>query len=239
MLISLVGSVLALPVLAVCALAIWAQDWHNPLYLAPRIGLGGQPFTMIKLRTMKVAADQAGIDSTAADDPRLTSIGRMVRRVKLDEVPQFVNVLGGTMRLVGPRPQVAQEVAIYTTEERRLLTVPPGITDLASIVFADLQTIVTGPEPDRAYGRLVRPWKSRLGLLYIDRRSARLDLTILWLTIVNVFARRRALASIERLARQLGAPDELARVCGRRQPLQAAPPPGARSIVSSRTQPPR
>jgi len=239
LLLSVAGLVLAAPVVAVCAVAIWAQDRHNPFYLAPRIGLHGHQFTMFKLRTMTVAASQSEVDSTAADDPRLTAAGRFIRRFKLDELPQLLNVVGGAMRMVGPRPQVAREVAIYTDEERRLLTVPPGVTDLSSIVFSDLQEILAGAsDPNLAYSQLVRPWKARLGLLYVERRSSRLDLTIIWLTVVNAVARRRALASIQRITSDLGASDELVRVCGRREPLEPAPPPGARSVVRSRTQTP-
>jgi lipopolysaccharide/colanic/teichoic acid biosynthesis glycosyltransferase len=235
-----VGSlVVASPVLAVSAVAIWWQDKRNPFYLAPRIGLHGRQFTMVKLRTMTVPATRSEVDSTAADDPRLTAVGRLVRRLKIDELPQLLNVIAGSMSLVGPRPQVEREVLIYTEDERRLLAVTPGVTDLASIVFSDLQEILAGASnPDLAYGQLVRPWKSRLGLLYTERRSPRLDLTIIWLTGVNAVARRRALASIERLTRDLGAPDDLVRVSGRREPLAAAPPPGARAIVTSRTEPP-
>jgi len=239
LLLALAGLVLTAPVVAVCAAAVWLQDRRNPFYLAPRIGINSRQFTMFKLRTMTIPASGSELDSTAADDPRLTAVGRLIRRLKIDELPQLLNVVGGTMSIVGPRPQVAREVAIYTTEERRLLTVAPGVTDLASIVFADLQDILRGaPDPNLAYGQLVRPWKSRLGLLYLDWRSPRLDLAIIWLTVINAIARQRALAAIQRLTRELGASSELVRVSGRRDPLVPTPPPGARSVVTSRTQPP-
>jgi lipopolysaccharide/colanic/teichoic acid biosynthesis glycosyltransferase len=239
LLLSLIGLVVTSPLLAICAAAIWVQDRHSPFYLAPRIGIGGREFTMFKLRTMRVASGKSEIDSTAADDPRLTAAGRFVRRLKLDEFPQLLNVVTGTMRLVGPRPQVAREVAIYTIDERRLLTVLPGVTDLASIVFSDLQEILAGvPDPNLGYGQLVRPWKSRLGLLYIDHRNAGRDIAIIWLTIVNIVARRRALSAVEKLVREMAGSDELVRVCSRREPLTPSPPPGARTVVISRTQAP-
>jgi lipopolysaccharide/colanic/teichoic acid biosynthesis glycosyltransferase len=232
--------VLTAPVVAVCAAAIWVEDRQNPFYLAPRIGQNGHPFTMFKLRTMSVKGSRTEVDSTARDDPRLTAAGRFVRRFKLDELPQLINVVALSMRIVGPRPQVPREVAVYTKEERRLLTVPPGVTDLASIVFSDLQEILVGTsDPNLAYGQLVRPWKSRLGLLYVERRSPRLDLSIIWLTVVNAVARRRALDSVEKLVRTLGGSEELVRVCGRREPLQPASPPGARTVVVSRTEAPQ
>jgi hypothetical protein len=119
------------------------------------------------------------------------------------------------------------------------LTVLPGVTDLASIVFSDLQEILAGvPDPNLGYGQLVRPWKSRLGLLYIEHRNARRDIAIIWLTIVNAVARRRALSAVEKLVREMGGSDELVRVCSRREPLSPSPPPGARTVVISRTQAP-
>lgn len=231
-------SIVAAPVVLICAAAVWVVERKNPIYAARRIGLEGAPFTMFKLRTMR-GGELSGVDSTAADDPRLTRVGRLLRGLKVDELPQLLNVLAGQMRLVGPRPQVEREVAIYTPQERRLLTVQPGITDLASIVFSDLQDLLAGSkDPDLDYNQLVRPWKSRLGLLYVDRRSPGLDLETIWLTAVNVFARERALGRLQALVRELGADDELVRVCGRRDPLVKAPPPGASTIVTSRSGPP-
>jgi lipopolysaccharide/colanic/teichoic acid biosynthesis glycosyltransferase len=125
----LVGSIILVPAMV----AVWLQDRHSPFYIAPRAGVGGAPFRMIKLRSMKILADTTGVMSTAGGDPRITAVGRFVRRWKLDELTQLLNVLQGDMSLVGPRPQVMQDVALYTDEERRMLTVRPGITDMASI----------------------------------------------------------------------------------------------------------
>lgn len=125
------------PVLLLAMLAIFLQDGHSPLYLGERVGLAGQPFRMVKLRSMRHGADRSQVDSTAARDPRITPLGNLVRRIKLDEFMQLWNVLKGQMSLVGPRPNVPREVAIYTEAEKALLGVRPGITDMASIVFFD------------------------------------------------------------------------------------------------------
>lgn len=176
------------PVLAAAAVAIWLHDRGSVLYRAVRVGKDGVPFVMFKFRTMVVDAERLGGDSTAADDPRLTPIGIRLRRWKLDELPQFLNVLRGDMSLVGPRPQVAADVAKYTDDERRLLTVLPGITDWSSIRFRNEAEILAGhPDPDFAYDTLIRDDKIRLGLLYVDSRSLRVDLRILCDTVVAVF----------------------------------------------------
>jgi lipopolysaccharide/colanic/teichoic acid biosynthesis glycosyltransferase len=224
----LLGSIILIPAM----IAVWLQDWHSPFYIASRAGVGGTPFRMVKLRSMKIFADATGVMSTAAGDPRITWVGRFVRRWKLDELTQLWNVLRGDMSLVGPRPQVMQDVALYTAEERRLLTVRPGITDMASIVFADEGEILRGAaDPDLRYNQLIRPWKSRLALLYVDKKpSIGTDLQLVWLTVMNSLSRERALPAVAAIAHRLGGGDELARVALRRAPLQDAPPPGASEV---------
>jgi lipopolysaccharide/colanic/teichoic acid biosynthesis glycosyltransferase len=191
---------------------------------------------MVKLRSMKVLADATGVMSTAGDDPRVTAVGRFVRRWKLDELPQLWNVLRGDMSLVGPRPQVLPDVALYTEDEKRMLTARPGITDLASIVFADEGEILQGaPDPDLRYQQVIRPWKSRLALLYVDRRPSILtDLRLVWLTLVNAVRRDRALVGVAEIVRRLGGGDELARVALRTEPPPPAPPPGASAVFERR-----
>src|SRR3954462_3113519 len=180
------------PLTAVVAWRIRRADGGPVLYRGVRVGRGGATFVMLKFRTMVVAAGRLGGDSTPADDPRLTRTGRCLRRGKLDELPQMVNVLRGDMSLVGPRPQVAWDVARYTEDERRLLEVPPGITDWASIVFRDEGGILAGrDDPDRAYDELIRPRKIELGLAYVAHRGVRTDLRILWLTALAVLGHPR------------------------------------------------
>src|SRR5258706_5403767 len=150
---------------------------------------------MVKLRAMVVRADRTGVDSTAQGDPRITRVGRVLRRFKLDECTQLWNVLRGDMSIVGPRPQVGRDVGLYTAVERHLLDVPPGITDFASIVFADEGAILEGStDPDLLYNQIIRPWKSRLGLHYIAHRSLWLDIRLVAATVLIALSRRRALA---------------------------------------------
>lgn len=177
---AIVGLVLGAPLWL--AVAIWVRiDSPGPvLYRGTRVGRHGRTFRMWKFRTMVAHADRTGVWSTAADDPRITRAGRVLRATKLDELPQLVNVLLGDMSLVGPRPQVPADVAKYTSEERQLLTVRPGITDRASILFRNEADILRGhADPDAAYDALIRPEKTRLGLEYVRRRSLRTDLAIL------------------------------------------------------------
>jgi lipopolysaccharide/colanic/teichoic acid biosynthesis glycosyltransferase len=140
---------------------------------------------MYKFRTMVVNADRVGGPNTPDDDDRLTKTGRTLRKYKLDELPQLINVLKGEMSFVGPRPQVAGEVANYTEEERQLLTVRPGITDWASLRFHNEGEILKGhADPDRAYAELIRPEKMRLGLQYVRSATLKDDLSILVQTVM-------------------------------------------------------
>jgi len=146
---------------------------------------------------------------------------------------QFWNVLKGDMSLVGPRPQVKADAGLYTREERRLLTVRPGVTDLASIVFADEGEILgLSANPDLLYQQIVRPWKSRLALLYIDRQSLWLDIRLIGLTALAILSRAAALRRLERLVRQLEADPMVQRMAARREPLLPYPPPGALDVVT-------
>jgi lipopolysaccharide/colanic/teichoic acid biosynthesis glycosyltransferase len=240
-LIDVLGSALGLlilsPLLAVILFLIWSNDRHSPFYIAPRVGRGSTTFRMVKLRSMRVNADKTGVDSTAANDSRITPVGHFVRRYKLDEVMQLWNVLKGDMSLVGPRPNVERETRMYTPVERRLLTVRPGITDLASIVFADEGQILEGrPDPDLAYNQLIRPWKSRLGLLYVDKANVLLDLRLIGLTVVAIASRPVALRRVGRLLQKLGADADLLRVAARGDALVPAPPPGSDQVVMARSQ---
>jgi lipopolysaccharide/colanic/teichoic acid biosynthesis glycosyltransferase len=230
--ISAIGLLATAPVLAPAMLLIWLQDGRTPLYMAPRVGRGGRLFRMVKLRSMVVNADRTGVDSTSARDPRITAVGRIVRRFKLDELAQLWNVLAGDMSLVGPRPNVERETARYTAEERRLLSVRPGITDISSIVFADLGDVLKdSADPNLDYNRLVRPWKSRFGLFYIEHRSTLLDLALILLTGIAIVSRPTALALLSQLIAREGASDELCRVATRSDALRPCPPPGADRVV--------
>jgi lipopolysaccharide/colanic/teichoic acid biosynthesis glycosyltransferase len=232
---ALLGLVLASPVLLPVMFLVWIQDWHSPFYVAPRVGRHERLFRMVKLRSMVKNADKSGVDSTAANDMRITPVGHFIRRYKLDELTQLWNVLLGDMSLVGPRPNVKRETDLYTREEKRLLAVKPGITDLASIVFSDEGEILRGQaDPDTAYNQLIRPGKGYLGLFYIDHRSIVLDVRLCLLTVIAIASRKRALEGVQRLLRSLGAGEQLLRIAARSQPLVPTPPPGADRIVTSR-----
>ena len=158
-------------------------------------------FSMMKFRTMRVDAESMGGSSTPSDDPRVTPIGSFLRRFKLDELPQFWNVLVGDMSLVGPRPQVKWAVDKYSEEERLLLTVRPGITDPASLRFANEGAILKGhPDPDRAYFELIHPEKMRLSLDYVKHHSLAGDFKILLATVAAALGKPVVSGSTNHLA---------------------------------------
>jgi lipopolysaccharide/colanic/teichoic acid biosynthesis glycosyltransferase len=222
------GLLLFSPILLAVMFAIWCQDRQSPLYIAPRAARGGGTFRMVKFRSMVVNADKIGGFSTAATDRRITPIGKFVRAYKLDELVQLWNVLIGDMSLVGPRPQVLSDAALYTEAEKRMLSVRPGITDPASIVFSDEGEILKGNnDPDRLYDRIIRPWKSRLALAYIDNRSLWTDLCLIALTAVAIVSRPTALRILGALLRGWNLDPLVLRMAARQEPLLAYPPPGA------------
>jgi len=235
-LLSLVAIIIFSPLILPLLFAIYLQDRHNPIYSAPRVGKDGRLFRMYKIRSMIIGADKNKVDSTAENDPRLTPLGRWVRRLKLDELLQFVNVLLGDMSVVGPRPNVQRETRLYSVQEQRLLSIKPGITDLSSIVFSDLGEILAdSPDPNIAYNQLVRPWKSRLGLIYVKHQSLKLDLQIIYYTILAVISRRAALAQIVACLKKLNAPAKMIQVAERKAPLFPYPPPGMSEVVTERS----
>ncbi len=235
LLVALAGLVVASPVLLPVMFLVWWGDRHSPFYVASRVGLDQRPFRMVKLRSMRIGADKSGVDSTSAGDSRITPVGHFIRRYKLDEVTQLWNVLIGDMSLVGPRPNVERETRLYTEVEQKLLSVKPGITDYASIVFSDEGDILQDhADPDLAYNQLIRPWKSRLGLFYIERRTLVLDIRLIFLTVVAILSRPKALQAVAHDLEERGAPAELVRVAERSERLVPHPPPGAASVVTSR-----
>ena len=233
--ISFTGLLVASPVLIPLLLLVWRQDNHSPFYIAPRIGMGGKTFHMVKVRSMVVNADESGVDSTSANDNRITALGYFIRRFKIDEITQLWNVLKGDMSLVGPRPNVQRDVSLYTNVEKKLLEARPGITDLSSIVFSDEGEILKDrPDPDLSYNQLIRPWKSRLGLLYVDHQSVSLDLHLILLTVIAIVSKEKALEGIQKLLAKLHAEESLQRISRRKEDLQPFPPPGSLEIVMSR-----
>lgn len=232
---SAAGLIVASPVLLPVIFLVWRQDRHSPFYIAPRVGKNDKPFKMVKLRSMVINADKSGVDSTSANDNRITTVGQFIRRYKLDELTQLWNVFKGDMSLVGPRPNVKRETDLYTPVERKLLEVKPGITDISSIVFSDEGDILKDQaDPDIAYNQLIRPGKSMLGLLYIENQSLWLDIKLCFLTVIAVLSREKALAGVQAVLKDINAPEALRQLALRQQPLVPQPPPGGDRIVTSR-----
>lgn len=148
-------------------------------YRGERVGKDGKIFRIFKFRSMVLDAERRGGFSTAIDDPRLTSLGRFIRKHKLDELPQFFNVLAGDMSLVGPRPQVAFYTDKYQGDEKLILSVKPGITDLASLYYADMDAVLGSGNVDARYLTEIEPVKNQLRLKYIREQSFLLDMRIL------------------------------------------------------------
>jgi lipopolysaccharide/colanic/teichoic acid biosynthesis glycosyltransferase len=232
---SALGLIAVSPVLLPVMFLVWWQDRHSPFYVATRMGKDEVPFRMVKLRSMVVSADKTGVDSTSADDQRITPVGHFIRRYKLDELTQLWNVLRGDMSLVGPRPNVKRETDLYTPAERQLLSVKPGVTDFASIVFSDEGDVLKDQaDPDIAYNQLIRPGKSLLGIFYVDHRSLWVDIRLCGLTAITIVSRPRALDGVQRVLRRLGATPEILEIASRKSPLVPMPPPGSDSLVTSR-----
>jgi lipopolysaccharide/colanic/teichoic acid biosynthesis glycosyltransferase len=181
---SSVGLVLLSPLLLFIAWFIYREDGGPVFYRGERIGKDGMPFHIFKFRTMVVNAEVLGGSSTANDDPRITHIGEFLRKYKLDELPQLLNVLAGHMSFVGPRPEVKRFTDLYTLKEKVIMQVRPGITDWASIWNADEGSILAGTEdPDQAYLKLIRPTKIKLQLKYAHESCFLTDLKIILLTL--------------------------------------------------------
>jgi len=177
------------PILFISILLIWLEDRKSPFYIAPRVGLNGKMFKIIKLRTMVIDAEKYGVHSTAADDKRITRVGKILRKYKLDEMLQLVNVVKGEMSMVGPRPQVAWAVESYSEEEKKvLLNMRPGITDEASIKFRNEGEILKGSsDPDKDYFKKIHPEKMKLSMAYAKNMSLAVDLKILFRTFLCIF----------------------------------------------------
>lgn len=235
LLASFLGLLILSPILLPVMFIIWRQDGSSPFYVAVRTGKDENPFKMIKLRSMIKNADKTGVDSTGATDQRITPVGHFIRRFKLDELTQLYNVLIGDMSLVGPRPNVKRETDLYTDLEKQLLSIKPGITDFASIVFSDEGDILSEySDPDIAYNQLIRPGKSHLGLFYIKNQSLILDVQLCFFTILAIFSKAKALQWVCITLRKLGADEKLIELASRRKKLEPMPPPGSTLIVTSR-----
>jgi lipopolysaccharide/colanic/teichoic acid biosynthesis glycosyltransferase len=187
---SFLGLILVLPLFLVIAFLIKRESPAGPVfYRGVRVGKDGKPFRMFKFRTMVPDAEKLGGPSTAGDDPRLLKIGHFLKKYQLDELPQLINVLKGEMSLVGPRPEVKMYVDMMTEEEKNIiLSVKPGMTDLASLWnFHEGEILRGSPDPEKTYQEKIWPEKKRLQIKYIKERSFWLDLKIILKTILKIF----------------------------------------------------
>ncbi|MGH9680102.1 MAG: sugar transferase [Candidatus Acidiferrales bacterium] len=187
LILSALGLVLLAPLLAALALLVKLETRGPVFYRGVRTGWLGKPFRIFKFRTMVENAERLGGSSTPEDDPRVTRVGRLLRKYKLDEFPQLINVIRGEMSLVGPRPQVPWVVEMYSQDERAVLEARPGITDYASVKFHNEGEILRGStDPDKDYFEKIHPEKMRLSLEYVRKQSLWLDCRILGQTLVAV-----------------------------------------------------
>jgi lipopolysaccharide/colanic/teichoic acid biosynthesis glycosyltransferase len=187
---SLVGLILLSPLLLLIA-AYVAVDSRGPvLYRQKRIGLRGKEFTLLKFRTMRVNSDRAGLLTVGGKDPRITRAGILLRKYKIDELPQLFNVLGGSMSLVGPRPEVKKYVDLYSPSQREVLSVKPGITDYASLIyFEENELLAKSDQPELTYINEIMPAKLELNRKYIAEKSFVTDMKIIGSTVRRIFKR--------------------------------------------------
>ncbi|MCX7729230.1 MAG: sugar transferase [Bacteroidia bacterium] len=190
-LFSLLVLILLLPVIVLISIAIILDDGWPVFYLQERIGKNFRPFKLIKFRTMYKNAEKKGLLTVGSNDNRITTTGYYLRKYKLDELPQFINVLLGEMSIVGPRPEVKKYVDLYNDEQKKILCVKPGITDEASLRYIDESDLLAQSEnPEKTYIEKIMPEKLNLNLQYFEKQSLFYDLQIIFRTFVKMFFRQ-------------------------------------------------
>ena len=183
--LSALGLILFSPVLLVLSLCVKVSDGGPIFFRQERVGRGGKPFRIIKFRSMVLNAEKLGLSITRDHDPRITKIGRLLRKTKLDELPQLWNVLIGEMSFVGPRPEVPRYVARYTQHQRKVLELTPGITDLATIQFRhEEELLADAKDPEQFYVDYCMPKKIELNLRYAAKASVWGDLGVIFRTLL-------------------------------------------------------
>jgi lipopolysaccharide/colanic/teichoic acid biosynthesis glycosyltransferase len=189
--VSCLGLVLLSPLFAVLAILVKLDSKGPVFFRQERIGQGLKPFRIYKFRTMVADAHKKGGPITVGQDPRITRIGRILRKTKLDELPQLINVVNGEMSFVGPRPEVRQYVDLYRRDYEEILAIRPGITDLASLKYRDEQTkLGLANDPEQEYVRHVLPDKIALAKEYVRRSSFTYDISLMVKTVVRVCGSR-------------------------------------------------
>ena len=186
-LFSLLGLLLLSPLFVILCLAICLESKGGAFYIQERIGLNGKPFGLYKFRSMRIGSDSEGLLTIGERDNRITRIGYFMRKTKMDELPQLLNVLKGDMSLVGPRPEVRKYTDLYTEEQRRVLSVRPGITDYASIGYVHENELLSQAEdPERMYIEKVMPDKIKLNMKYLDHYTVGEYFKIIFLTLISL-----------------------------------------------------
>jgi lipopolysaccharide/colanic/teichoic acid biosynthesis glycosyltransferase len=186
--VAAIGLVVLSPLMVILAVLIKCDSRGAVFFKQKRIGKDFRAFLMYKFRTMRENSELSGPVITVGDDSRITRIGRFLRKTKLDELPQLINVLKGEMSLVGPRPELPRFVELFRREYTKILTVRPGITDLASLKYHDEAKLMDQfPNPEEEYLRSILPDKIRLAREYIDRSSIVFDLSLILRTVPKLF----------------------------------------------------
>jgi lipopolysaccharide/colanic/teichoic acid biosynthesis glycosyltransferase len=192
--VSLTGLICLLPLMLWVGLLIKLDSAGPIFFKQERLGRGFRPFRILKFRTMIVDAQSKGKLITSAEDPRVTRIGRTLRKLKVDELPQLINVLKGDMSLVGPRPEVPRYVRAFQTDYEEILKVRPGITDLASLKYRNEEALLGGfDDPEEEYVKRVLPDKIKLAKDYLERSSFYFDLSLILKTVMKLFEYRTLL----------------------------------------------
>lgn len=185
---SLLGIVILLPVFVLIALFVGLGSRGGVFFIQKRVGKNGKDFSLLKFRTMLPDSDKKGLLTVGMRDSRITRTGYFLRKYKLDELPQLFNVLIGNMSLVGPRPEVRKYVDMYNEEQKKVLSVQPGITDYASIEYVnENEVLAKSPDPEQTYINEVMPHKLELNLKYIREKGLGVDLKIIFKTIAKIF----------------------------------------------------
>ena len=188
-LFSVLGLILLSPIFIVLYIIIRTGSKGGAFYVQERIGKDGRPFMLYKFRTMHVGSDSEGLLTIGKDDNRITRVGYFLRKTKIDELPQLLNVLKGDMSLVGPRPEVRKYVDLYTEEQRKVLSVRPGITDYASIEYVNENELLSkASDPDRVYIEEVMPDKIKLNMKYLEHYTMQEYFRIIFLTLKSLIA---------------------------------------------------
>lgn len=185
--VSIIILLIFLPFGIIVSLAILFESRGGVFYFQERIGKNGIPFKLWKFRSMRKDSDKSGKLTVGMRDPRITRSGIFIRKYKLDEFPQFINVLKGEMSIVGPRPEVKEYVDLYTVEQRQVLSVKPGITDLASLeYFKENEMLGNSEDPQKTYIEEIMPAKIELNKKYISNPTIGADIKIMWQTFLKI-----------------------------------------------------